>query len=113
MSDDLSSVLDMLEASKDAVGFTEGMDLDTYLSDTIRQLAVERLLEIVGEAARRITEEFKEAHPEIPWAAAIGLRNVISHQYDAINRQRVWEIVTGDLPSLISKLEPLVPKEEE
>lgn len=113
MSDDQGFVLDMLEAARRALSFTEGMDLESYLSDTKKQLAVERLLEIVGEASRRVSEEFKGAHQEVPWADSIGLRNVITHQYDAIDRERVWKIVTDDLPGLIQKLEALSPKEAE
>lgn len=111
MHDDDASITDMLLAAKDAVAYA-GSDRETYMSDTIRQLAVERVLEIVGEAARRVSQEYQSAHAEIPWREVIGLRNVITHESDEIDRDRIWQFVQEQLPELITKLEPLIPKEE-
>ena len=74
-------------------------------------MAVERGLEILGEAARRISGEFQQAHREIDWRNTIGLRNVIAHRYEQVQQDRIWSIVTVDLPRLLAKLEPLVPDE--
>lgn len=77
---------DMLEAARAASDYTENLSLEEFLAtgkeaDIIR-LAVERQLEILGEAARRVSSQFREAHPELPWREIVGLRNVISHDYD-------------------------------
>lgn len=108
---DEASVLDMLIAAKDVIRFA-GTDRDAYMSDTRTQLAVERLLEIVGEASRRVSEDFKADHSQVPWRHATDLRNVITHEYDKIDRDQVWDIIQRQLPQLIATLEPLVPEEE-
>ena len=108
---DEASVLDMLIAAKDVVRFA-GTDRDAYMTNTVTQLAVERLLEIVGEASRRVSDDYKADHPEVPWRDATDLRNVISHEYDKIDRDQVWAIVERQVPQLIAALEPLVPEEE-
>jgi uncharacterized protein with HEPN domain len=66
-------------------------------------------LQIIGEAARRISPEFKESHPAIPWAAIVGMRHRLVHEYFRIRVQKVWEAVRDDLPKLIPQLETLVP----
>lgn len=63
---------------------------------------------ILGEAANRISQEFQEKHPEIPWSSIIGTRNVIVHGYDQIKLQIVWDILTKDLPSLKNKLQSII-----
>lgn len=85
------------------------MTLDRYLADENLRLAVERRIEIIGEAARRISEGFKLAHPEVPWRQIIGQRNVLIHDYDEIEHERIWNLAARDIPVLIAHLEPLLP----
>lgn len=75
---------DMLKAAEEVVLFTTGGSLREFLSEEARlvRLAVEREFESLGEAARRITPSFREAHPEVQWRETMGLRNVISQEYD-------------------------------
>ena len=77
------------------------------------QLAILKAVEIVGEAASRVSADTKEAHPEIPWPKIIGLRNRLVHAYFEVNLERVWETVQRDIPYLITQLEPLTPPETE
>ena len=77
------------------------------------QLAILKAVEIVDEAASRVSTATKEAHPEIPWPEIIGLRNRLLHAYFEVNLKRVWETVQRDIPYLISQLEPLTPPETE
>jgi len=104
---------DMIEAARAAVDYTENLTLDKFLASdrerAITRLAVERQLEILGEAARRVSSQFREAHPELPWREMVGLRNVISHEYDKVNYESIFRIVRDRLPALIAMLEPLVP----
>ncbi len=72
-------------------------------------LAVKRLLEIVGEAARRVSPSFRAAHPEIPWSDMIGQRNVLAHEYGTIKQDRLREVLTLSLPVLIPQLGALIP----
>lgn len=81
---DPAHLWDMFEACRAVVEFTESVTLEEFLvagrDGEILRLAVERELEILGEAARRISDRFRKEHPKIPWKELVGLRNVISHQ---------------------------------
>ena len=66
-------------------------------------------MEILGEAARRVSPRFRDEHAEIPWKELVGLRNVISHEYDKVNYPEIYRIVRERVPKLITFLEPLVP----
>lgn len=76
-------------------------DLDT---DRLLALAVVRLLEIIGEAAARVPAEERTRRPGIPWSSIVGLRNRLIHGYDDVDHDIVWEIVTTDIPALVSQL---------
>lgn len=100
---------DMLDAARRIKEFTAGLSLDRYLQQEVLQSAVERQLEILGEAARRVSDPFKQAHPEIPWQPIIAQRNVLAHEYGEISHISIWKVVTTHVPSLIALLEPLIP----
>jgi uncharacterized protein with HEPN domain len=91
--------------------FTSGLKINQYLKDRKLQLAVERLLEIIGEAANRVSNDFQQSHPEIPWRKIVGQRNVISHEYGEIKQERIWTVISSNIPGLLEKLEPLVKSE--
>lgn len=104
---------DMLEAARAIADFTHGLTLSEFLvagmDKEITRLAVERKLEILGEAARRVSSRFREQHPEIPWRQIVGLRNVISHEYNKVNYTLIYRITREQIPELITLLEPLIP----
>jgi uncharacterized protein len=104
-----AALLDIVQAIHRIQKFTVNLDSENYLKNELVRNAVERNLEIIGEAVRRITPEFRETHPEVNWAGAVGLRNVIIHQYDRINNETIWQIVTTILPTLLLQIEPLLP----
>ena len=83
------------------------------MADTQCQDAVIRRIEIIGEAARRVSEDSREAHPQLPWQAMVGMRNVMIHDYDDIDLGVVWETVQNDLSPLVKQLEEVVPPPEE
>lgn len=107
---DAAYLWDMLDAASSILGFAEAKNFEVYLQDRMLQLAVERGLEIIGEAARNVSLEFRLAHPEIPWKSIIGQRNVLAHDYGAIKQDLIWEVVTADLPDLVALLEQIVPQ---
>ncbi len=72
-------------------------------------MSMERAMEVVGEAARRVSPEFQSAHGEIPWALIIGQRNILAHEYGEVRSERIWETATVHVPTLIESLELLVP----
>ena len=78
------------------------------LADARTRRALERTLEVLGEAANRVSGPTREAHPGIPWAQIIGQRNIIAHGYAVIDHSRLFRTVTDDLPGLIDGLERIV-----
>jgi uncharacterized protein with HEPN domain len=100
---------DMLDAALAIREFTGGTSFREYTDNKMMRSAVERQLEILGEAARRVSDAFKQRHPEIAWRQIVGLRNVLAHEYGDIRQERIWQIVSRDLPALIEQLKPLVP----
>jgi len=89
------------------------MTWEGFQQSELHQNAVMRPLEIIGEAARLVSQQTRQAHPEIPWEQMIGMRNRLIHEYFRVNLKTVWETVQNDLPRLIALMEPLVPPEDE
>ena len=85
-------LLDMLLAAREAVEFADGLTFETFDRNRMAQLAILKAVEIVGEAASRIGAETRDAHPEIPWAAIVGMRNRLVHEYSNVNLARVWVV---------------------
>jgi uncharacterized protein with HEPN domain len=102
-------VLDMLIAARKIRNFTNGVTLDRFLLDELMQHGIMRLIEILGEAARHLSDDFKANHPEIPWRQIVGMRNRMVHEYFRVIPAKVWEVVEQEIPLLIVLLEPLVP----
>lgn len=100
---------DMLEACRNVIEFIRESEFANYSSDKILQSAVERQIEILGEAAGKVSPTFQNSHPEIPWRQIIGQRNVLVHEYKDIAAKLIWSVATEHIPELIKNLEPLVP----
>jgi uncharacterized protein with HEPN domain len=107
---DTAHLWDMLRSARAVLQYTEGVALDRFADDRLLQRAVEREIEIIGEAASRITAAFRSTHAAIPWRTIIAQRNVIVHDYGDIDHERIWLVVTEHIPALIRALEPIVPK---
>ena len=105
-------LLDMLLAAREPTSFTNGVPFEEFDRNRLLQHAVVRLIQIVGEAARNISTEFKQAHPEVPWAGFVGMRHRLVHEYFRVASDKVWEVVQKDIPSLINLIEPLVPPDQ-
>ncbi|MBU1985116.1 DUF86 domain-containing protein [bacterium] len=102
----------MLNAARSVIELTEGMTGNDFQQDFRTELAITRLFEIIGEAARLVSEDLKRDHPEIPWGRMAGLRHRLIHEYDKVDYDLVWKIIQRDVPELIRLIEPLVPPEE-
>jgi uncharacterized protein with HEPN domain len=99
----------MLDYSREAILLAEKRgrpDLDT---DRMLQLSLVRLVEIVGEAASRVSESTRQRHSHVPWPQIAGMRNRLIHGYDFVDYDILWQTVTEDLPALVAALEPLIP----
>lgn len=106
--DDTSYIWDMLDAAKAVREFITGRSYQDYLIDRMLRGAVERYLEIIGEAAGKVSKAFRDAHPEIPWQKIIGQRHVLIHDYGDIEHELIWSVAANHIPDLIDKLGPLI-----
>ena len=109
--DDTAYLLDMLLSARDAGEFAAGLTFLQFEQSQLHQNAILKAIEIIGEAAARISEETKQAHPGIPWPEIIGMRNRLVHAYFEVDLKRVWKTAQQDVPRLIDLIEPLVPPE--
>ena len=102
----------MLEHAREAITLTRGKTRADLDNDRVLSLALVRLLEIVGEAAGRVSEDVYARHPDIPWSQIIGLRNRLIHGYDAVDYDILWQIIIDDLPALVTMLETVLSPRE-
>ncbi|MBA4368351.1 MAG: hypothetical protein C0403_12030 [Desulfobacterium sp.] len=106
--DDLIRVRHMLDAACEAVSFARGRSGADLESNRMLTLSIVKSVELIGEAATRISKESRALHPEIPWVDIIAMRNRLIHVYFDIDLDRVWDTITDDLPPLITALEKIV-----
>jgi uncharacterized protein with HEPN domain len=108
---DAAYLWDMLQTARDILEFTRGVTFAEYSSNKMMKMSVERGFQILGDAARRMSEDLKAEHPEIPWGSVIKHRNVIVHDYADLSLERIWEVVQKDLPALARDLEQMISTE--
>ena len=104
MSRDEAYLADILLMAKDAVGFIEGMSKDDFSNDLKTQYAVTRCLEVIGEAAKKISEKTKVGY-DLPWSQIAKMRDFLIHSYGKVDHTEVWLTAKNDLPGLIRVLE--------
>lgn len=100
----------MLDSSGAVCDMVRGMSFHQYQQDRRTRRAIEREIEIIGEAARNISDAFKAAHPEIPWVKIMSQRHRIAHEYGEIQDEVLWRVATFHVPELIPQLERLMPE---
>jgi uncharacterized protein with HEPN domain len=106
---DVSYLLDMLDSARSALEFTRDVSLADSSRNAMLHLAVERAIQIIGEAANRVSPAFQQAHPEIPRRRIVAQRNVLVHEYGDVEHSLIWDLVQRYLPSRVDQLEPLIP----
>ena len=99
MSDD-PALLGFMSECLDLLDEYAGRGRSAFLADRMLQDAVVRRMEILADAAGRLSDELRDRHPEVPWRAIAGFRNVVAHAYMGVAMERVWEYLTSDLPVL-------------
>jgi uncharacterized protein with HEPN domain len=105
--DPLVYIDDIRDSIKAIKLYTAGLTKEDFLKSTEKQDAVCRRIEIIGEAANRLSEEFRNQFPIIPWHKIVGMRNVLIHEYDNIDLDRVWETIRKDIPMLEGYIESI------
>ena len=106
--EDLNRLIHMLEAAREALGYVQGLTREDLRANRPIAHSVVRCLEIVGEAASKVSPRFREQCPAIDWQNIVGMRNRLIHAYFDINLNIVWRTATEELPQLIAELEPIV-----
>lgn len=101
---DRDRVLDIVEAAQEVVGLVAD-GKTAWDADRVKRLAVERLLEMIGESARAMTEAGRSRYDGVPWNDIVGLRTVLAHHYHRIDPDQVWVIASVQVPSLLRQLE--------
>lgn len=108
--DDVGYVWDMLDRARAVAAFVEGKTFHDYQRDRMLKSAIERQIEIIGEAASRVSKEFRAQHPGVPWQRIISQRNALAHEYGEIEDELLWVTATVHVPDLISLLERVVAR---
>lgn len=109
---DLSSLADILDAARLAASFVKGIDKDAFDDNLMIQSAVIRQVEIMGEATKRLSEQFRESNPQIPWRNIAGMRDILIHAYDHVDPDEVWNVAQSSIPGLIRQIEELLPEDQ-
>jgi len=102
--DNLIYLSHILERSEKILRFIEGLDEHSFSTDEKTQSAVIREFEVIGEASKRISDDFKDRYQSIPWKIMAGMRDILIPNYEGVSPYRVWDTAQHDIPSLISEL---------
>ena len=105
--DDRMRFQHMLDHAREALEMARGRRREDLERDRMLELALVRLIEIVGEAASRVSDEGQRRYPSIPWRQVAGMRNRLIHGYDEVDRDVLWATIQDDLPSLIQEIQKI------
>jgi uncharacterized protein with HEPN domain len=110
---DLESLIDIDYYGRNIISFVSAMTQAEFAADQKTIAAVMYAIAIMGEATKRLSDEFREQHPQLPWRELAGLRDRLVHDYRNIDLDILWDVVLVEVPALLVSLEPLLPKQEE
>ena len=108
MDNDLTFIEHILESIDKIAKFSKGITKEEFFKDELKQYAIVRGIEIIGEAVKNLSNEFREEHKEIECAKIAGTRDVIIHRYFGLDLNLIWKIIQEDIPALKSKLKKLI-----
>ena len=107
MPRDEVTLSDMAKACRAIAEFLQGIDRETFLEDRKTRSATLHQLLVLGEATKRLSGGFRSLHPEFPWSAMAGMRDVLIHGYDQVDLEEVWKSASVEIPEILSNLERL------
>ena len=105
---DQALLLDMYDSAQAILDLIHDVNFNMFSQDRRTRRAVERELEIIGEAAKKVSVIFKEHTDHIPWRRIIGLRNILAHEYGEVQYEIIWKVVIDHIPELVNMLKPFV-----
>ena len=111
--DNLTRLRHIRDAAVEALGFVGSLKRNDLNTNRMLVLALVKDIEIIGEAATNLSPVCRSRHPQLPWADIIGMRNRLVHAYFEIDLDIVWEVVSNDLPFLVSELDGIIQNEED
>jgi uncharacterized protein with HEPN domain len=111
MSRDEASLLDIFNAGKNIIQFAETLTREQLEIDIVIQSAIFYQAIVIGEATKRLTQNYRLEHSHIPWKRIAGLRDILTHQYDKVDIDIIWRVIQQEIPSLLEKIAPLIPIE--
>ena len=106
--DEFVYIQHMIDNANKAIDFVKNINRENFDSDEKLRLALTHLLQIIGEAARRVSPEFHDNHPQIPWKEIVGMRSKVVHDYLNVDEDIIWQTIKQDLPPLVSELEQIL-----
>ena len=106
--DALLYVADIVAAGEAILRYTNGVNFAAFVANDEKRAAVERQVFVIGEAAARLPDEWKQARPEVPWRKIIGVRNLLAHGYWAIDAEELWDIARNKVPESVAELRSLL-----
>ena len=108
MSRDKASLLDIYQAGQRIVSYAAEFTRSELEADGMRVSAILYQVLIIGEATKRLSQDFRNRHPEIPWNNMAGMRDIVAHHYDDIDFDVLWNVVQKGIPDILQKLQPLL-----
>lgn len=104
---DSASLLDIEGAAQLILQFSSGMSRADFDGDVKTQKAVLHEITVLGEAVKRLTDAFRARHPEVPWRIMAGMRGHVTHEYDDVDLDEIWQVIVRDIPDLLELIAPL------
>lgn len=105
---DQEALIDIFTAITLIFEYMNGVDYDSFIGNTEKQDAVLRRIMIMGEATKRLSFDFRQQHDSIPWKQIAGMRDIVAHEYDEVDYDEIWDVISHDLPILFNYIHPLI-----
>ncbi|MDJ0597509.1 MAG: DUF86 domain-containing protein [Crocosphaera sp.] len=105
---DIESLIDIERASARILRFSSGIKQTELVTNDEKLAAILYQITIIGEATKRLSMEFRQQYPEIPWRNLAGMRDIIVHEYDQVDLDIVWDVIQHEIPQLLRQIEPLL-----